>query len=111
MDVGNNGVGARNVVLKLRDDRLGVRNTLMNVRNDGLGVRDIVVNVGNDGVCVCDTMVDIGNDHTRVHRKFSLEADGWQRLYTCNGTHVEDKKDPVEVQLPSGNCVLITLRV
>ena len=31
MDVGNDGVGARNIVLKPRNDYLGVYDTLMNV--------------------------------------------------------------------------------
>ena len=56
-------------------------------------------------------MTNVGSDHTRVHRKLSLEAYSQQWLYMSNGTHVEDKKDPVEIQLPSGNCVLVTLRV
>ena len=88
VDVGDNGVGVRNIVLNLRDDPVRVYNTLMNVGNDGVGVRDVVMDVGNDCMSVCDTTVDVGNgglgvrnimanvrnDYKCVDRKFGLEA-------------------------------------
>ena len=88
VDIGNDGVGARNIVLKFGDDRLGVCDTFTNIRNGGLGVHDIVANVGNHSVCVSDIVADVGNDgmgahditmnvgnyYACVYRKFCLEA-------------------------------------
>ena len=61
MDVGNDGVGVRNIALKLRNDCLGVRNTLMDVGNDGMSVPKTFTNVGNGYIC--------------VYCKFGLEVD------------------------------------
>jgi len=45
LDVRNNSLGGRNIVLKLRNDDVGV---------------------GNDGVRVCDIVADVGNDRLGV---------------------------------------------
>ena len=125
MDVRNDGVGARNLVLKLGNGHMGVHDTLMDIQNDGLGIHDIIANVGNDGVRVCDVMVDagdgglgvldvltnVGNNHICVDRKLGLETVGQRRPYAGDRTHVEDVEDPVEVQLPGPNRILVALRV
>ena len=55
VDVRNDGVDIRSIVLKLG-------NTLMNVGNDGVGIYDITMNVGND--------------HMHGNCKFSLAVHG-----------------------------------
>ena len=60
-DVGNDGEGGRNVVLKVGNGRMGVHDTLMDIRNDGLSVLDVPTNVGHDYIC--------------VDRKFGLQTD------------------------------------
>jgi hypothetical protein len=62
MDVGNNRVGVRNVVLKLRNDCMGAYDTVMNVGNDTVGVRNIMLNVGDDCMGVRDIALNVGNN-------------------------------------------------
>lgn len=45
MDVGDNGAGVRNFMLKLGSDRLGTPVALTNARNCGVCVRGIAYNV------------------------------------------------------------------
>lgn len=59
VDVGDNDVGVRNIVLNLRNYLMCVCNALMNVGNDDVGVRDVVVDVGNGRMSACDTAVDV----------------------------------------------------
>jgi len=90
MDVGD-------IVPELRNDDMGVYDALVNVRNSGVGVRDVMMNVRGDYVC--------------VYRELSLEADNQRWSHKVDGTHIEDVKDPVEVQPPGGDHLLIILRV
>ena len=69
----------------------------MDVGNDVLGVRDVTANIGNRSV--------------GIYREFGLKTDGQKRGRGGNGTHVEDMKDPVEVQSPGRNPFFIILRV
>ena len=47
---------------------------VMDVRNDGVDVRSIVLKLGNDNVGVCDTLMNVRNGHTHADCKFGLEA-------------------------------------
>ena len=51
-NLGNDGVGVRDIVLKPRNDCIGIYNVLMYVGNDGVGVHDITSNARNDHMCV-----------------------------------------------------------
>ena len=76
----------------------------MDVGNDGEGGR-------NGGLGVLDVLTNVGNNHICVDRKLGLETVGQRQPYAGDRTHVEDVKDPVEVQLPGPNRVLVTFRV
>ena len=62
MDVGNDRVGACNIMLQLR-------NVVVNIGDNSVGVCDIMLDVGNDGV-------GIGNDYVSVDCEFCLEVGG-----------------------------------
>ena len=69
------------------------------------------MNIGNDGLGAHNTMANVGNDYVCVDCEFGLEVDGQRWSYINNGTHVEDMKDPVEVQPPGRDRFLIILGV
>jgi len=68
------------------------------------GVRSIVLELGNDGV-------GFGNSDMCNYCKFGLGIPSQQSPYEDDGTHVEDMKDPVEVQPPGRNLFLVVLCV
>ena len=104
---------------------MGIYNALMDIGNDGVCVRDVVMDVGNKCVGVCDILVNIGNhslgvhnivadvrnDYKCVNSKFGLEMGNQHRSPRSDGTHIEDEKDPVEVQPPGCDRLFIVLRV
>ena len=75
MDVRNDGVDIRSIVLKFGNDDVGVRDTLMDVRNDCVGVHSIVLELGYDSMGVYNTLMDVRSDYTCADCKFGLEAD------------------------------------
>ena len=56
-------------------------------------------------------IADVGNGNMGVHGQFGLYGNNQRQQSKGNRTYVEDKKDPVELQLPSGNRLLIILRM
>jgi len=54
-------------------------------------------------------IADVGNGNMGVHGQFGLYGNNQRQQSKGNRTYVEDKKDPVELQLPSGNRLLIIL--
>ena len=47
----------------------------MDIGNDGISARDTLVNIGNDGMGVHHVTTNIGNDYVCVYCKFGLGAD------------------------------------
>ena len=47
----------------------------MDIRNDSVRVRDVVVDTGDDGLGVLDVPTNVGNDHICVNCKLDLEVD------------------------------------
>ena len=70
-----------------------------------------MMDFGNSGLGVHDSIMNAGDDYVGVYCKFDLEADGWQWSCRSEGTHVEDVKNPVEVQPPGGYLLPIVPRV
>ena len=50
MDVRNNRMGARDIVMQLGNNVVGVCDTVMNVGNDGMGADKVMLNIGDYGV-------------------------------------------------------------
>ena len=69
----------------------------MNVGDDEVGVRSVMLKLRNDSMGVYNTLMNVGDDYIRGDRKFSLETDGQRWSWRSGGTHVEDKKYPVKV--------------
>jgi hypothetical protein len=63
-------------------------------------LRHIVADVGNDGVRV-------RNSYVRGHRKLGLEVVDQLRPTRNEQAYVEDVKDPVQLQLPTGDRLLV----
>ena len=70
-----------------------------------------MMDFGNSGLGIHDSIMNAGDDCIGVYCKFDLEADGWQWSCRSEGTHVEDVKNPVEVQFPAGDRFLIVRRM
>lgn len=111
MDAGNNGMGVRNLVMKLRNHVVGVRDTVANVGNDGMGIQNIVVDVGNNRVGARDVVTNVKNSDVCIYRKLSLGVNNQYEPRKNDGTHVEDKEDPGKVRPPGSDCFLVVLRV
>jgi len=56
-----------------------------------------------------DHDVSVGNSRMCVYRQFGLEVQSQQSPDGNDGTHVEDLKNPVEVQLPGRDFLLVAL--
>ena len=97
-------MAVRDVVLKFRNDDEGIG-------SDGVCVYDIVADAGNEGVGVRDFMTNVGNGYIHVYCKFGLEVNSWRGSYGSDGTHVKDMKDPVEIQPPGRDRLLVVLCV
>ena len=86
------------------DHNLGVRSIVLQLGNDGVGLGGSGVGFGNSGM-------DFRNSDMSNYCQFGLGIPSQQSPYEDDGTHVEDMKDPVEVQLPGGNFFLVVLCV
>jgi len=53
----------------------------------------------------------VGYDHVGIYRELSLHVSGKQWPYSNDKTHVKDVKNPVQVQLPGGDRLLVVLRI
>ena len=64
-----------------------------------------------DGVFTRSVLMSAGRCYVCVYPKFNLETKSQQSSCEGNRMHVKDAKDPVEVQPPGGNRLLIVLRM
>jgi len=55
---------------------LTVRNGTMDIGENGVSTRDIMLKLRNDGMCVQDPAVNFGGDHVGIHCKFGLKVPG-----------------------------------
>ena len=67
------------------------------------------MDIRNDGVSVFGDGVDVGNDYVCIYRKFGLEVNSQRWLCGGDGTYIENVENPVEVQSPGGDRLLIIL--
>jgi len=82
----------------------------MDFGDHNLGIRSIVLELGNDGMGFGGSDIGFGNDDMCIYNEFGLGIPSQQPSYKDNdGTHVEDLKNPVKVQLPGGNFFLVIL--
>jgi len=78
----------------------------MNVGNSGTGVYNVIQD-GSDDVGVCGIIASGRSGRTCC--KFVLKSGVGTGLCSNSGTHLEDLKDFVEVQLPGSNRLLVVL--
>jgi hypothetical protein len=73
------------------NDVIGIRRIVMNIRNNGMGFRNVI--------SMCFDL------------NFCLEAKNQQRSYRSERTHVKDMKNPVEIQPPGIDRLVVVLLV
>jgi len=54
---------------------------MVDVGNNGVGIRDIIVNVGNDDACGWIIVADVGNNGVGVHGVVDNVEDNRIRVY------------------------------
>ena len=83
----------------------------MDVGNDDLSARIIVMSVGNNGVAIRSVLMSARNSYTCVYQKFSLEAEGQHSSHRSDRTHVRDMKNSVKPQPPGSDHLVVVLCV
>jgi hypothetical protein len=98
----------RCVPMNVKNDRVGTRNIMVDVGNDGIGNRGTVRNASNNRVGFRNVRMVIG---MCFDLNFCLEVKGQQRSYGSGRTHVKDVKNLDEVQPPGIDRVVVVLLV
>ena len=77
-----------------------------------LDLHHIVLNIGNNGVRFRGVVTNVRESYVGIHSEFGLEVgDQWQHSSRNGGAHIEHMEDPTEIQIPSGDRILVTFRV
>jgi len=69
--------------------------------------QDVLIHVGNYGVNIQDVLMHVGNYGVSIQDQLGLEGDISEDRAGARGTHVEDVKDSVEVQIPTRNLIFV----
>ena len=67
------------------------------------------MHVGESGVGVRNLTTNVRIGCMRAGLKFGLEPESWRWSYTSDKTHIENMKNPVQVQLPGTDCLAVAL--
>ena len=69
------------------------------------------MDIRNHRVCILNCHVGIRNRQVSIHQQLRLKMVHQRLPNRIDLTHGEDLKDPIEVLFPTGDCILVVLRV